>query len=301
MRYICLSILWLVVSANLFAQKNDSTACKISKPLLWTVYGTAYTASMTALYFAWYDGYNKTAFHWFDDATEWQQMDKMGHTFTAYQLNRLTHKSMIMAGYHRQQSLVYSAGVSLLLMNSIELFDGYSEKWGASYTDMLSNFAGIVLFSAQEYFFEKQPLSLKFSYHFTSLAQFRTDALGKTYPERILKDYNGQTYWLSLNISSVFKNFHAKWLNLSLGYSAYNMLSARNPNIHSLLPPAYNELRYDKLPYRRFFVSVDIEPNNIKTSKKWLRNALKIFNTIKLPFPALEINRHQFYVHPVYF
>lgn len=303
MKYIGLSFLWLVVFATptLFAQNSDSIPKKISKPLLWTAYGTAYTTSMTVLYFAWYDGYKKSAFHWFDDATEWQQMDKMGHAFTAYQVNRLTHKSMMLAGYNRNQSLFYSTGVSLILMNSIELFDGYSEKWGASYTDILSNLAGMVLFSAQEYFFEQQPLSIKLSYHFTPLAQYRTDALGKSYPERILKDYNGQTYWLSLNISSIFKNFNAKWLNLSLGYSAYNMLSARIPDIQSILPPAYNELRYNKLPYRRFFVSVDIEPNNIKTSKKWIRNVLKIFNTIKLPFPALEINRHQFYIHPIYF
>ncbi len=299
--YLCILSIIIFAKFTLWAQNIDSSYCRISKPLLWTTYATTYTISMAALYFVWYDDYTKTSFHWFDDIAEWQQMDKMGHTFTAYQLNRLTHTSMILAGYNRKQSLFYSAGLSLLLMNSIELFDGYSEHWGASYSDILSNLAGILMFSTQEYFFEKQPLSIKFSFHFTPLAKYRPEILGKSYPERMLKDYNGQTYWLNLNISSIFKKFKAKWLNISFGYSAYNMLSARHPNIYSNVSPAQNELRYNKLPYRRLFVSVDIVPQYIKTSKKWVRNALKIFNNIKLPFPAFEINIHQFYVHPIYF
>ena len=48
-------------------------------------------------------------------------------------------------------------------------------------------------------------------------------------PERILKDYNAQTYWVSANLPSFFKetNFPL-WLNIAIGYGAEGMFGAVN-------------------------------------------------------------------------
>ena len=43
----------------------------------------------------------------------------------------------------------------------------------------------------------------------------------------MLKDYNGQTYWLSANLKSFFKKSNVPtWLNISVGYGAEGMFGA---------------------------------------------------------------------------
>jgi hypothetical protein len=59
--------------------------------------------------------------------------------------------------------------------------------------------------------------------------QYRqTNVLGSSLAEQMLKDYNGQTYWLSVNLHSFYKN--PKWLNLAIGYGANGMLTGNGEN-----------------------------------------------------------------------
>src|SRR4051812_48252126 len=44
----------------------------------------AYPLSMYWLYTEWYKSYPQTRFHFFDDETEWEHMDKAGHLVTSY-------------------------------------------------------------------------------------------------------------------------------------------------------------------------------------------------------------------------
>jgi hypothetical protein len=60
----------------------------------------------------------------------------------------------------------------------------------------------------------------KFSFH-TTQYQYRPNVLGSSLAEQMLKDYNGQTYWLSVNLHSFYKGSKIpKWLNLAIGYGA---------------------------------------------------------------------------------
>jgi hypothetical protein len=59
----------------------------LHKGRFWTAAGVgvaAYTGTLLTLNNLWYDQYPRTSFHLFNDAKEWQQMDKAGHVFTAY-------------------------------------------------------------------------------------------------------------------------------------------------------------------------------------------------------------------------
>jgi hypothetical protein len=47
---------------------------------------------------------------------------------------------------------------------------------------------------------EGKRITPKFSFHTTQYAQYRPNVLGSSLAEQILKDYNGQTYWLSVNL-----------------------------------------------------------------------------------------------------
>jgi hypothetical protein len=58
----------------------------------------------------------------------------------------------------------------------------------------------------------------KFSFHTTQYAQYRPNVLGSSLAEQMLKDYNGQTYWLSIYTPSI-KAQKPKWLNYGSGWN----------------------------------------------------------------------------------
>jgi hypothetical protein len=108
----------------------------------------------------------------------------------------------------------------------IEVLDGFSAEWGFSIADMAANFAGTGLAISQELLTGRQTIRIKYSYRHSSLAQYRPEMLGRNLPERMLKDYNGQAYWISANISDLtgIPGVIPDWLNIAFGYSANGML-----------------------------------------------------------------------------
>ncbi|MEJ6491389.1 MAG: hypothetical protein QNL60_02870 [Flavobacteriales bacterium] len=59
---------------------------------------------------------------------------------------------------------------------------------------MGANALGSGLFLGHHLLWKEQRIVLKFSSHPTEFAKYRPEVLGSSYPERLLKDYNGQTY-----------------------------------------------------------------------------------------------------------
>src|SRR5690606_30958923 len=132
-----------------------------------------------------------------------------------------------------------------------ELFDGYSEEWGFSWTDILANATGTGLYVGQELLWKEQRIMLKFSFHQTKYARERPDKLGENFLEQILKDYNGQTYWVNINLHSFFKESKIpKWLDLSVGYGADGMLMA--------VEDIDNQLLTTNARARQFYLSFDL-------------------------------------------
>ena len=91
---------------------------------------TAYGATMSALSIAWYDQNERNRFHFFDDAKEWQQVDKLGHSHTAYFETYWMMQSLRWAGVDKKKSRWIGAALGFTIQSSIEVFDGFSEKWG---------------------------------------------------------------------------------------------------------------------------------------------------------------------------
>jgi hypothetical protein len=117
--------------------------------------------------------------------------------------------------------------------------------------------------------------------------------LGKGLSQEILKDYNGQTYWLSANIYSFLKNKDSKfprWLNIALGYGGSNMRFASTEK----------NLEAGLTPYRQYYLSMDIDFSKVN-APKWVKVALYPLNFIHIPFPALEYSQNKFTFHPIYF
>ncbi len=257
-----------------------------------------YAGTMTGLYFSWYQQHNTSNFHFFNDSKEWLQMDKAGHIYTAFHIQKYSYLKLSNSGLTNSKALWLSAGISSMYMTTIEVFDGFSDGWGASVTDILANTGGVTLFSLQNILWREQKITLKFSYHNSSFAHYRPNLLGNTWYEKPLKDYNGQTYWLNANIAAILKvDFVPKWIDLSLGYGASGMLGGHNnPSMNDMgvVLPEFNRIR-------QYYISIDINPDKMKVNNKFLRYSIQVFKYIKLPFPAIQIQEGIWYVKPLYF
>lgn len=261
-----------------FAQ-NDSLKQKRLKPLLITS-SVVYAGTLVALNQLWYSDFEHQSFQFFDDSQEWKQMDKMGHFYAGFQLSNFGNRSLTWAGLEERKALIWGTVFSAIALTPIEIFDGFSAAYGASYTDLIANTSGAAFFYFQQKHWKEVRIHPKFSFHRTSYPQQRPDLLGENLGEQIVKDYNGQTYWLSFDLSRFFQNGVPKWLNIAIGYSAEGMVSARDHQNELL---GYN-------PQRRFFLAVDFDFNEYSSRSKVVNQLIKIVNLIHLPAPALEFN-----------
>ncbi len=159
-------------------------------------------AASVGLYFLWYKKFPHSHFHLFNDNHEWLQVDKIGHATSAYNIAIIQHDLMRWCGVSPNASIAIGSVSALGYMSIIEVMDGFSKHWGFSTGDMLANITGTAIFAMQQRFWGQQKISMKFSAHFTPFARYYPAELGNNGPSRIMKDYNGQTYWLSFNIAS---------------------------------------------------------------------------------------------------
>ncbi|MEY8847588.1 DUF2279 domain-containing protein [Psychroserpens sp. XS_ASV72] len=243
----------------------------------------------------WYADYPRSSFHTLDDSGEWLQMDKLGHVFSAYQLGKVGADALKWSGVQKKDQLIYGATLGFTFLTAIEVMDGYSAEWGFSWTDMAANSLGTGLFIGQELLWEEQRILMKYSFHQTQYASQRPDKLGNGFMEEFLKDYNGQTYWLSANVKSFFKSSKIpRWFNIAIGYGAEGMLTGNDESVDNLF---INQNRQ-----RQFYLSLDVDLSKIKTKSRLLQSLFDVFNTIKVPFPTLEFNdKNGFKLHYIYF
>jgi hypothetical protein len=230
----------------------------------------------------WYADYPKTKFHSFNDVRNWLQMDKMGHVYTANKFCYLTKSLYSWSGLTKKKASMVGSLVGLGLQTTLEVMDGYSAEWGFSWPDMIANGIGTSVFCAQELLWEEQRILLKFSYHPTSYAKVRPAVLGSTFSERFLKDYNGQSYWVSASPGAFFSNSKLpKWLALSIGYSIDGKLVGDQ---ETYFDPS------TKITYassRQLLVSLDLDFSKIPVKRSWVKVFLRQLNHLKFPFPAL--------------
>ncbi|MCF7561708.1 YfiM family protein [Sabulilitoribacter multivorans] len=241
----------------------------------------------------WYSDFDRSKFHTINDNDEWLQMDKFGHVFTSYQLGKHGAQLLDWSGVSEKNQLLYGATLGFTFLTAVEVLDGFSKEWGFSWGDIAANGAGTGLYIGQELLWKEQRIALKYSFHQTKYASQRPDKLGYTYLEQALKDYNGQTYWLSFNLHSFFKNSKIpKWLNIAIGYGAEGMLTG--------VEDIDNQVLTSNSRYRQYYLSFDVNLNGIRTNSKLLKSIFDVFNMIKIPFPTLEINKNGGVFHLFY-
>lgn len=253
--------------------------------------GIAYTGLLVGLNELWYKGKTQRSFHFFNDNQEWQQVDKLGHAYSAYQLSHLQYQAFRWAGMSPKKAALWGSVAGFAWMMPIEILDGFSAAYGASAGDIIANSSGAVLFGSQQLLWGRQFFSLKYSFHPTAWAAKRPQMLGSSLLQQSLKDYNGQTYWLSADLGQLSSGRSPRWLNLALGYSASGMVYGS--------PEQNRQAGYQA--YSQLFLAPDLNLKQIKSNKKAIRLLLFVLDGIHLPLPALEFSQNKLYFHPVYF
>lgn len=296
-------------SNNMGLSPYDYLSTAEKRKRQWIVGGinvVGYGASLIIFSNSWYDEYPKTSFHTFDDSKEWLQMDKVGHAWAAYNTGRASSAMWKWAGLSNKKATWIGGLSGTVYLTAIEFLDAHSAKWGWSWSDMAANILGSGLFISQQLAWEEQRIQFKFSFHYKSysdpmLNERSDDLFGSSHIERMLKDYNGQTYWLSANLRSFFPQSNIpKWLNVAVGYGADGMFGGFN-NIWIDEDTGQPIDRTDIERYRQWFLAPDINFGKIKTNKKGVKVLLDFLDIFKFPTPSLEFSNGKFKVHAIHF
>jgi len=258
-----------------------------------------YSGAMGALYSTWYKNYPQSNFHSFNDIAEWKGIDKIGHAYSAYAESKASMELWRCTGIDRKKRIWLGGMSGAVYQTVIETLDGFSEEWGWSWGDFGANILGSGMLVAQELSWDDQRIQFKFSFHHKTyndptLIQRSNKIFGASAAERFLKDYNGQTYWLSANLKSFFpKSKLPAWLQIAVGTGAEGLFGA-NENIGKDDNGTMNFNRTDIKRYRQWYLAPDIDLTKIKTNKKGIKVALNILNIVKFPMPSLEYGNGRF-------
>ena len=265
-----------------------------------------YGATMAGLYSAWYSNYPQTNFHFFNDNREWLQVDKVGHAYSAYIESYGSLEMWRWTGISRNKRIWIGGLSGAAYQTVIETLDGFSTEWGWSWGDFAANMLGSGLLISQELAWDQQRVRLKFSFHKKNygtpeLVKRSNELYGKNEYERFIKDYNGQTYWLSANLKSFLPQSNLPaWLNIAVGYGAEGMFGGEE-NIGKDDNGNINFDRRDIKRYRQWYIAPDIDFSKIKTNSKLLRLTFGVLNAFKFPTPSLEFSNSNVRVNFIHF
>jgi hypothetical protein len=316
MKNCCLLLLLLAFASASLAQDSLLSSPVYShsaKPInytkrKWIVAGTtalSYGISLFVLDNEWNSATPRKKFYTQNDWKLWLQMDKAGHAWTTYRTSRTNTEALMWAGLSRSKATWMGTGIAFTYMLGVEYLGAHAENRGWSWMDCGANFFGAALFASQELGWKEQRITFKFSAHVNRYAdpqlQARADQLfGSSTLDKIFKDYNGQTYWLSFNLKSFLpKSRLPAWLNVAVGYGAEGMFGATRNVAFKNGEPLFD--RRDVLRYRQWYLAPDVELRRIRTKSKLLKAVFNVVDCIKFPAPAIEFSNGSFKFVPLAF
>jgi hypothetical protein len=237
-------------------------------------------------YISYFKNIEPVRFHFYNDNKGFLQVDKFIHSYCSYMASSIWYNGLTGAGINKERALLLGGVMGSVPLTPKEIFDGFNKIGGFSWGDMLANAIGPAFFVSQELLFNEQILRYKFSFSRSVYADQANGYLGKTLLQSYFHDFNGHTYWLSINVSKIFsKTKLPDWISIAAGYSANGMVGLYE-NINS-----YNGVKIPETQrYRQFLFSLDIDWSKINVKSRFLRIMLYGINFIKVPFPAIEIN-----------
>ncbi|HEX9252001.1 MAG TPA: DUF2279 domain-containing protein [Ignavibacteriaceae bacterium] len=225
-----------------------------------------------------------TVFHSLEFINDWnkyQQMDKFGHFSDAYFTSDLTGKIYRWSGMSGNTSVWLGAITGWAWMLEIELSDAFMSEWGFSWGDMLANTAGSAFYILQQFNYEALGgIHPKFSWHKSEA--WKENRYNKD-PQALIEDYEGMTFWLTVNPHHYFpdswKKNYSEWLApLGLAFG----VSAKDIGI------------YPWGGYKEYFVGLDIDLRKLPIWDDWgfFKFVKSELNFLRLPLPTIRFSPH---------
>lgn len=287
-KILTLLILPWLIQPGIFAQDSTNTSSdnlKRNLLIISSITGSTLLSGSIS-YVSYFKNINPVKFHFYNDFKGYLQVDKFVHSYGSYIACSTWYKGLTYAGIDKERALLLSGFFGSLPLTPKEVFDGFTESSGFSWGDILANGIGPAFFVSQELIFDEQILKYKFSFSKSDFAAQANGYLGKTLLQSFFEDFNGHTYWLSINASRIFPKMNLPdWISIAAGYSANGMFGMYE-NIDS-----YKGVRIPETQrYRQFLLSLDVDWSKINVKPGFLRVILYGLNFIKVPFPAIEFN-----------
>jgi hypothetical protein len=223
-----------------------------------------------------------TVFHSLDFSEDWgkyQQMDKFGHFSDAYFTSDLTGKLYRWSGVSGKTSVWLGALTGWLWMLEIEVSDAFMAEWGFSWGDMLANTAGSAFYILQQFNYEALGgIHPKFSWHKSTAWEnnwYTRD------PQALIEDYEGMTFWLTVNPHHYFpdswKKSYPRWLaplGIAFGVSAKDI--SWNP---------YGG-------YKEYFIGLDVDLRKLPIWEDiaFLKFVKSEINFLRMPLPTIRFS-----------
>jgi hypothetical protein len=199
------------------------------------------------------------------------QIDKAVHAFTSYQIGNTFYNLFNWSGVSKKNKLIFGAGMGFVFLSTVEVIDGFSKNHDASVGDIVANASGTSLFVFQDLLWNEQRIVPKISLHSN---RFMSTNM-KLVKSQVESDFNDETFWLSFNLHSFFRNSKIpKCLNIALGYGVEKIAVL------------------DSNPYSQIYLSFDVDLTRIQTKSHFLKTVFSVFNCIKVPAPTLEFSRN---------
>ena len=271
------------------AQQDSTTLNRKRLNTIIIASSVGYTTGLVILNHVWYKETDKQSFRFFNDNAEWKQLDKAGHFISSFFVSDVSSRMLKSCRVQDRKANMIGALSGFLLTLPIEILDGYSDGYGASVGDLAADAAGPAFFLGQQMAWNQVRIHPKYSFHRTPYAPLRPELLGDNLVSEFVKDYNGQTFWLSFDIDKFISC--PKWLNIAVGYGGNDMVFARDSENMAI---GYH-------PFRQYYLGVDFDLSAIKTRSKLVKTLLSVANIIRLPAPALEFSRKGSKFYPFYF
>lgn len=226
------------------------------------------TAIQIYQYNSWWKDWRQP-FHFQEDLVYGKSVDKIGHAWGAAFTSFIIARSYEWCGFNKNSSLwIGSVGGSIFQL-LVEFQDGYSQ-WGFDRVDAVCDIVGGFYPLIQYHFPLFQNFDLRASYYPRKLGK-PGGIPGQKHT--IIDDYEGQTFWLSLKLKSLYPDElkFLNFLNLAVGYSVRNT--------HDV-----------STQYGVWLVALDLDFKQIlPQSSAFLRNISEGLNYFKFPAPTIQI------------
>lgn len=304
-QFIKLWVLFILFYSNIFSQEvnNKSSLDSSESSINWNrtaLIGCSIVAVNTGLWFLYNDVYysnqKKVKMHsrsdWFNYTLN---IDKLGHIHSTLTLHKLSTQASRWCNFSEENSLWIGSAISWFHMLQIELSDSRYEKWGFSWEDFSSNTIGALYPNLQYYFPLMKSFNLKFSYH--PSGHFK-----QKYVDQFIEDYEGKTYWLTINIHdllpSSLKPYWFDWLQIAIGYGGEKLIVP-----HTKSPWwKYNSVGKKGLGEQEWYISFDYDLIGLfkpENNSFWY-TLLENLNLLHFPSPAIRISPSSIY-YGIYF